>query len=158
MKRIFIVIVAITALLGACSKKKGPAPVHSVQQNNNLDTGITMDAKISGIDWHTDSVFAYRVQYSGDSGKMDLYITATNISSDTPSTIAFTITNYTGVNNYAVSPPFVSATYYRGNERHYGTVGSINITTDGPYAIIGSFNFTADTIIISQGSFNVAKP
>ncbi len=159
MKRyIILLVLAIACVAGSCKKKKGLTPTRSVQQNNNLDTLVGMSAKIDGESWQADSVFGYRVNYGADTGRMDLYVTATNTRNDTNRTISFTITNYTGVNTYRIDPPIVSATYYIGNERHYATGGSIVVTSDDQYGVIGTFNFTADTIIVTDGVFNVAKP
>src|SRR4051812_45095591 len=118
MKRIFILLITIATVLGACSKKKSTAPTRSVQQNNDLDSLVGMSATIDEEEWHADSAFGYRIPYGGnDSGRIDLLITASSTTNDTTRTIAFTITNYTGINTYRINPPLVSATYYRGNER-----------------------------------------
>lgn len=159
MKKIWVVSVVLGLLvLNACSKKHGYPVTHSVQQNNSADSLITMDAKINGEAWHTDSAYAYRVKYANDTTMEDIYVTATRRVNDTLSTLSFTIVNYTGVQNYLVAPPQVSATYYIGSQRHYATLGQINIETDGPYSLIGTFNFTVDSTVVSDGSFNVAKP
>ncbi len=159
MKKVLEVIVALSVIaLAACSKKHGYAVTHSVVQDNNQDSLVGMDAVIDSVAWHTDSAYAYRVKYSGDSTRMDLYINASRRLNDTVSTIAFTIVNYTGPKNYPIDPPATAATYYKGSERHFATIGSINIVSDTPYSVIGTFNFTADTIVVTNGKFNVAKP
>ncbi|PQJ10896.1 hypothetical protein CJD36_013070 [Flavipsychrobacter stenotrophus] len=159
MKRIVAVLVVISLLaFVACKKKKHYPVTNSVQQNNNQDTAVGMNATINGHAWTTDSAYAYRIRYANDSVMSDLYINATRKVNDTTSTISFSIVNYTGPKNYLIDPPNVSATYYINGERHYATLGEINIESDSPYAMIGTFNFTVDSTVVTDGSFNVAKP
>lgn len=158
MRLLLFVMLSVGMLATSCSKKKSTVAMRSVQQNNNLDSAVGMTAKIGTLNWSTDSVYAYRIQYGGNSSMTDLYISGSMRINDTPSTISFTIVDYKGPDNYIISPPQVSATYYVGNDRHFATLGAINITADSPYAVVGRFNFTADTVIVSEGTFNVAKP
>ena len=158
MNKAFVVFaIACIALVGC--KKKGPGDIgYSVQPNNNLDSMVSFSAKVNGGSWHTDSVYAYRVKYGGDSGRSDLYISATQKANDTISTIALTILNYTGPNTYNINPPQNTASYYLGHIRHYGISGKIIITTDSNYAITGTADFLADSTHITEGVFNVARP
>ena len=142
----------------ACKKKSNNAIGYSVQQNNRLDSAVSMSAKVNGIAWHSDSAFAYKVKYTGDSNKVDLYITATQKNNDTASTFSFTIINYTGPKIYNINPPLNAASYYSGSIRHYGISGNITIMSDSNYAVTGTFDFLADTTHITEGVFNVAKP
>lgn len=159
MRKYAAVFVVFSLLaLAACSKKRSYPVTNSVQQNNDQDSLVGMDAKINGQVWQTDSAYAYKIRYANDTAMRDLYINASRRVNDTISTISFTIVNYTGVNNYRVDPPNVTATYYVGTERHYATQGTINITTDGPYSLIGTFNFIVDSTVVTEGNFNVAKP
>lgn len=158
MNRLLFFVVAIVVVVTGCSKKKSTIAARSVQQNNTLDSVVAMRALINEVPWQTDSVYAYRIVYGGNTPMYDLYISGWARMNDTPSTISFTIVNYTGPKSYAINPPQVSATYYRGNERYYATLGSINITSDSPNVVTGTFNFTSDTIIVNGGSFNVARP
>lgn len=158
MKKFLFIALSVALVAAGCSKKKGLVAERSVQQNNYLDSAVGMVAKIGNTAWQTDSVYSYRIQYGGNSPMYDMYITGWARNNDSPSTISFTIVNYTGPKSYTIAPPQVSATYYVGNDRHYATLGSINITSDSPNVVTGTFNFTADTIIVSDGSFNVARP
>lgn len=159
MRKVVAVIVVFCLLaLVACKKKKNYRTTNSVQQDNTRDTAIGVDALINGAVWQTDSAYAYKVRYTGTNPMADLYITATRRVNDTASTISFSIINYTGPQNYLIDPPNVSATYYIGGERHYATLGAINIESDSPDAMIGTFNFTVDSTVVTDGHFNVAKP
>ncbi len=158
MKYIFAIILLFTLTQVACKKKSDPLDSPSVQQNNRLDTLVSMSALINGQAWQTDSVFGYTVFYPSDSAKTNLYITATNKVKDTPTSMAFFITNYIGARTYIIDPSLVTVTYYVGSQRHFATSGQITVTSDSNYAIIGTFNFQADTISVTQGVFNVAKP
>ncbi len=160
MKRLIISIpIFVCIAFGACKKVHGPANGKSVQLNNNLDSTVTMNAAINGDLWHTDSAFGYIVKPAGnDSTLQSLSITAEQKLNGNSTTIAFTINTYTGPNTYIINPPFNTATYYVGTERHYATTGQIVIASDTAYALIGTFNFKADGFFIDNGQFNVAKP
>ncbi len=160
MKR-FCLVVSILLCVGyvACNKVSGPANGKSVQPNNNLDSLVSMSATINADIWHTDSAYGYKVQSSGnDSTVVNLMITAINKNYGNPgSTITFNIDHYTGIAKYNINPPFVKATYFIGNERHFATYGDINITSNSYFALIGTFYFQADSFSIN-GEFNVAMP
>ena len=159
MKHIVTALVVFSLLaFGACTKNKHYPVTNSVQQNNKQDTAVGMDCTINGKAWSTDSAYAYRIRYANDSFMSDVYITATRRLNDTPATITFSIINYTGPKNYLIDPPNVSATYYINGQRHFATLGAINVETDSPYAMVGSFSFTADSTVVTDGKFNVAKP
>lgn len=160
MKRLLIISgVALLAVTAACKKAKGPANAKSVQQNNNLDSLVSMSAMINGMFWQTDSAFGSYVQHSdNDSGVVDLMITATRIKNDSISTIVFNISNYDGERIYSINPPENTATFYVGNVRHYARSGQITVTSDTGYSIIGTFSFVADSFRIDNGAFNVALP
>jgi len=160
MKRLFVVgIVLLFVAAGACKKAKGPANGKSVQPNNNLDSNVLMTAVINAVKWRSDSAFGYLVKTSGnDSGRANLMITATQKSTNNPTTITLIINNFTGPNTYSINPPVNTATYYIGNNRHYAILGKVIITSDTAYALKGTFNFVADTISVTNGVFNVARP
>ena len=159
MKRYAVIIaVLLCALIGACKKAKGPANGKSIQQDNNRDSLVNMNASINGNSWHTDSAFGYKVLSSGnDSSVTNLMITAVNKNNGNPSTITFVINNYTGLTKYAINPPQVTATYYEGTIRHYATYGDVNFTSNANYSLIGDFYFQADSFYVN-GTFNVATP
>ena len=156
--RIAILFVLFCLVQFACKKSENPAMGVSVQPNNKLDTLVAMNAKVNGVNWQTDSVNGYNVLYTNDSGRLNLFITATQKQGDTSTTISFTLTNYLGPATYTVSPPLNSAAYYVGNTRHMATSGQVVVVTDTNYAITGTFNFIADSITVTQGVFNVEKP
>jgi hypothetical protein len=158
MRRLFIYTILLCCLGAvACKKVKGPANGKSVQPNNNRDSTVAITATINGAAWTTDSVFAYLQPYSGnDSGAYSLMINAVNYASNT--TMTFYITNYTGPNTYAITPPYNTATYYVGNKRNYASAGQIIIASDTAYALKGSFNFIADTVTVNSGTFNASAP
>jgi len=160
MKRLFLIIpISLCIALPACKKVSGPADGNSIQPNNKLDSTIYMNATINGRKWQSDSVFSYSVKSSGnDSGIVNLEITGTQKVNDTANTIIFYISNYTGPNKYIINPPVNTATYYVGNNRHYASVGQVQITSDTAYALKGTFYFTADTITVTNGTFDVALP
>jgi len=161
MKRLLLIIPLFVCMaMPACKKASGPADGNSVQQNNNLDSTLSMNALINGGNWQTDSVFAYYVQYSGnDSGEMGLQITASRTIHDSATSFIFYITNYTGPNTYPINPPINTATYYSyGNIRNYADSGQIVITSDTAYALKGTFYFVAHTYTITGGTFNAALP
>lgn len=161
MKRLFLIIpVSLWIALPACKKVRGPADGKSVQQNNNRDSTIAMNAMINGRSWQTDTVFAYYINYSGnDSGVISLQINGTQNSRDSVSSVTLYITNYTGPNTYTINPPLITATYYsNGNLRNFADSGQIVISSDTAYALKGTFSFTADTFRITGGVFNAALP
>jgi hypothetical protein len=160
MKRYFIAVPILLFLAFlACKKAPGPANGKSVHQNNNLDSNVAMSALINGENWHTDSVYGYRVASSGADSSVSLMITATQKNPNGPaSTIVFNISHYQGVTTYPINPPNISATYYRGNERHFATSGQIIFTSDTAYALVGIFYFIADSFMVEQGAINVARP
>jgi hypothetical protein len=131
-----------------------------VQQNNNLDTLVSMYALINKQAWRTDSAFGYLVHTStNDSGKQNLTITATQTdNAGVASTIVLNITNYSGPGTFEVNPPLYSASFYWNNMRHQAKSGQIVITESSPYGMIGTFYFAADTFNILNGTFNVAQP
>jgi hypothetical protein len=160
MKVRFVIIpVLLLCTVFACKKAKGPANGNSVQQNNNLDSTVSVSAVINGVNWQTDSAIGYSVKYSGnDSGVSNLMITASNKKNAIPSTITFYVTSYTGPNTYKINPPVNSAYYYLGNTRHLATKGTLVVASDTAYSLRGTFSFTADTITVASGTFNVATP
>lgn len=142
----------------ACKKKASPANGNSVQPDNGKDTLVNMTTKINGADWQTDTAYGYKIKYNGDSIKTDLLVTATQTRRSPVSTITFILTNYTGPGLYQVNPPWVSATYYEGNNRHFAASGQISVESETEYGIIGTFNFIADSTNVTDGVFNVAQP
>ena len=160
MKRLFFIIpLALCFAIPACKKAAGPADGNSVQPNNNLDSTIAMNAVINGRNWAADSAFGYYVKFSGnDSGVVNLEITGTQMLNDTPTTITFNITNYTGPATYTINPPTNTATYYVGNFRNYALSGVLIIASDTAYSLRGTYHFIANTDTITGGTFNVALP
>jgi hypothetical protein len=162
MKRLLIAVpLLLLCCMFACKKAKGPANGKSVQPNNNLDSTVNVSAIINGSAWQTDSAYGYYVKHSGnDSGMSDLMITATSTDKKTGviSTITFNISNFSGPNEYAIAPPYNTATYYIGSMRHFAMHGSFVVATDTGYALRGSFSFLADTFQVSQGVFDVSLP
>jgi hypothetical protein len=159
MSRLFILYaVSLYLVFAGCSKTSGPANGKSIQPNNNLDSMVSMSAIINGHDWQTDSAFGYNVKYSGnDSAISNLNITATQKMNGNATTIQFNITRYSGTGQYPVNPPLNTAAYYVGNTRHFGTSGTIVVTSTANYSLVGTFNFTADSFSVT-GKFNVATP
>ena len=160
MNRLFLIIpVSVCLAFPACKKVHGPANDKSVQQNNNLDSLVAVDARVNGRLWHADTAYGYFVRYSGnDTGLKSLLISATQKLNDSLTTITFNISNYTGPNTYVIDPPVNTAAYYMGNFRNFALTGTIKISSDTAYALIGTFSFTADTFTITNGEFNVALP
>jgi len=161
MKRLFVIIpVLFWMALPACKKASGPADGNSIQQNNNRDSTVAMNAMINGSSWQTDTVVAYYVKYSGnDSGVVSLQINGTQTIHDSSTSVTLYITNYTGPNTYTINPPLTTATYYsNGNLRNFADSGQIVILSDTAYALKGTFVFTADTFRITSGVFNAALP
>ncbi len=160
---IFFVILSFFALSN-CTKAAGPANGKSVQQNNHLDSTVSISADINDVKWHTDSVFGYNITSSGnDSTKVNLEIIATDKATST--SMIFYITNFSGANTYIINPPYNSITYYTGSVRHLATSGQIdmkvNLITSGKdtaYSITGTFSFIADTFNVTNGMFDVARP
>ena len=161
MKRFFLIIpAALCIALPACKKVSGPADGNSVQQNNNLDSTVTMTAQVNGTAWKTESVFAYLINYSGnDSGVVGLQVTGTQKIHDTASTFTFYITTYTGPDTYYINPPINTATFYsNGNVRNFADTGWLVVTSDTAYALKVVFYFVAGTYTITNGFFNEALP
>jgi hypothetical protein len=159
MKRVIVIASILCCLVAVACKKKASVPSgRSIQPVNNLDSNVSLTAKVDGIQWKADTAYAYKVKYAGDSGKIDLYISATQTLNDVSTTMSFTIINYTGPKVYAINPPLVATSYYAAGIRHYGISGQVTIATDSNYALIGIFDFLADTTHITEGAFNVAKP
>ncbi len=165
MKKLGILsVLFLIFALSNCTKAAGPANGKSVQQNNHLDSTVSISADINQIKWQTDSVFGYNITSSGnDSSKINLEIIANDKS--TSSSMIFYITNFTGANTYVVNPPFNSITYYTGSIRHIATSGQIDLKVnmivvgkDTAYSLAGTFNFIADTFNVSNGVFDVARP
>ena len=99
MKRLLLIFpFSLCLAIPACKKVRGPANEKSVQQNNNLDSTVSMTASINGKPWHSDTAYGYFVDYSGNAGIRNLMITATQRINDTATTSKFNITNYTGPN------------------------------------------------------------
>ena len=150
--------------LSDCTKAAGPANGKSVQQNNHLDSTVTISADINGATWHTDSVFGYNITSSGnDTNKVNLEIIATNKATTT--SMIFYLTNFNGAGTYVVNPPYNSITYYTGAIRHIATSGQIDmhvnmitVGKDTAYSLTGTFNFVADTFNVTNGVFDVARP
>jgi hypothetical protein len=159
MKRSSIIFLSLCIAVGACKKVSGPADGNSVQPDNNRDSLVSINAKINGARFQTDSAFAYLIHTSGnDSTAEGMMINAIQ-KNDTPAqTINFYINNFTGPATYTINPPYNTATYYVGTIRHYATSGQIVIVSDTAYSLIGTFNFVADTITVDSGKFNVAMP
>lgn len=160
MNRLLLIALSFFVLgIGACKKTKGPDTVKSAQQDNSIDSMLLMTALIDGREWLTDSAYSYKVRSSGnDTGTYNLMISATRIKNDSASTITFNISGYTGKGNYSINPPYNTATYYSGNQRHFATSGLFTVLTDTGGVLAGTFRFTADTIIVMNGTFNVALP
>lgn len=158
-KLLFIIGLLGVCAFFSCKKAKGPANGKSVQQNNNRDSLVNINALVNGVTWNTDSAFGYSVKYSGnDSSISNLMISAINNNASPITTMTFNIANFTGPKTYTISPPTVTAAYYVGNSRHWATHGQIVVMSDTAYALIGQFNFIADSLDISNGYFNVALP
>ncbi len=159
MKKVLTIIIALCCVVQfACKKRSGPANGNSVQPDNGLDSLVSMSASISGRSFSTDSVYGYLVKHIGDTARINLLITGSQHRNDTASTISFTITDYAGIGTYPINPPYISATYYVGNIRHYATSGQIVVTSDTQYGVIGTFSFVADSTNVTDGKFNAAKP
>ena len=165
MKKLGIVSVLLLIFaMSNCTKAAGPANGKSVQQNNHLDSTVSISADINGGKWQTDSVFGYNITSSGnDSTKVNLEIIATD--KGTSSSLIFYITNFTGANTYIINPPYNSITYYTGSIRHIATFGQIDVKVnrivvgkDTAYSLTGTFNFVADTFSVTNGVFDVARP
>ena len=165
MKKLGIVsALLLIFVLSECTKAAGPANGKSVQQNNHLDSTVSISADINQVKWQTDSVFGYNITSSGnDSSKVNLEIIATDKS--TSSSMIFYITNFTGTHTYIINSPYNSITYYTGSIRHIATFGQIamkvnKITSgnDTAYSITGTFNFVADTFSVTNGVFDIARP
>ena len=158
MNRFLILVLIVSMGYVGCKKSSGVASVNSIHTNNNQDSLVSMSATISGLSWQTDSVYAYKVQSSGnDSMLVNIMITATKKENPTASSIVFNITSYSGPDTYMVNPPINTATYYVGTSRHFANSGRIIVSTNTKASMIGSFSFTADTFVVS-GKFNVANP
>jgi hypothetical protein len=146
---IFLVVICIVA----CGKNKGAAPLPAPP--NYVDMPY-LSAAISGINFSTDSPTVAIIGYPHDSLKQDISIMANKIIGGVGYTLKFYITNFTGVNTYAISPPQTSVTYYVNGTRHYAQAGQIVIATDSNNVITGTFGFMADTLMAAKGAFNVA--
>jgi hypothetical protein len=159
MKKGFIAVMILLCMVPVACKKKAKSNFgYSVKPVKGLDTLISAGAKINGQAWQTDSVIAYISKSPGDSTKINLMVTATLKQNSSASTISFNVNNYTGINTYTVDPPYVSATYYLGNYRHYSGTGQVVISSDDSFGITGTFNFIADSTTVSEGKFNAAHP
>ncbi len=160
MRRIVVIIIIfIIAATGACRKKRGPANVDSIKQDNSIDSLLVMSALVNGIQWKTDSAYSYKVKNSAnDTTTFSLLLSATQLKDGVASTITFNITDFKGPGNYNINPPVNTAAYYLGNIRHYGSAGTFSVLADTGGVLSGSFSFVADTVSIVNGSFTVAVP
>jgi hypothetical protein len=157
-KKALLLLLLLFALGYSCKKKKSTVNKNSIPPPKGLDTLVSISAKVNGVDFATDTVTGYKINYSTDSGKFDLLVRASIVTNGSPETITFTIHNYKGINTYFISPPYNTAAYYAGNIRYYASNGELVVSSDSEYGIIGSFYFTADTINVTEGVFNVAQP
>ncbi len=160
MKRFLAIAILCAGLFFSCSKNSGPADQSSVQPNNKLDTLVSMSAKIGACSFLTTDAYGYNVQttQSGTATIHNILITGSERKNDSVLAFNLTINGYYGPDTYYINPPFVTATWYVNNQRHYATWGNIVIKSDSSYAMIGSFMFLADSILVSDGVFNVLSP
>ena len=147
-------------LMVSCTKNSGPADLPSVQPNNKLDTLVAMSAKIGGLSFSTTDVYGYNIKSSSGtaSNVYNVLIKGSQQRHDSLYDIDIQINGYYGPDTYRVNPPFVTASWYYNNQRHYGTWGSIVVLSDTAYALTGTFLFLADSTLVSNGGFNVLKP
>jgi len=141
-KYIVITIILIVSCFGACKKPNGP-PLPAPPRVP--DSVVIMTAMIDTSLWSADSVSGELIPYGNgnDSGRYDLSITAEGNGNLT--VMNFYITNYFGAGIYNISPPFVSATFYKNSVRHFAISGQISITNDSTTDMQGVFNFIADS-------------
>ena len=160
MKRLLIILGFSGVLFSACSKNSGPADQPSIQPNNKLDTLVSMTATIGACNFSTTDAYGYNLKtiQSGSSGVYNLMINGSQKRNDSLLSISMTVNGYNGPDTYKINPPFVTATWYVNNQRHYATWGNIVIANDTAYALTGSFLFLADSIYVSNGVFNVLTP
>lgn len=160
MRRLTILLLLFFAAFVACKKHKGPPDPASVQPDNSVDSLLDMTAKINGVYWQTDTAYSYKVLSStGDSGVISLLIIANRLVDDSIGTsINLNISNYTGIGDYAVNAPDVTATYYYDNRRFFASSGVISVRADTGNVLSGAFHFVADTVSITEGTFVVALP
>ena len=162
MQKANLAICVLSAFLFcfSCSKTNGPANANSVQPNNKLDTLVAMNASINNHKFATDSAFGYNIKplVTDSSFVMNLLITGSQTKADSISSISLSISNFTGPNTYNINPPYVTASWYLNNQRHYAGFGQIVILSDSNYALIGTFSFIADSVLVNNGSFNVLMP
>lgn len=158
MNKLFAIIVFSGLAFYSCRKAKGPIDVPSIKQDSSLSAQLAMSALVNGANWKTDSAYSYKItRTDNDTAVWDLMVTATQRKTSAPSTITFSINNFRGVGEYKINPPFVTATYYNGNTRHFASSGTISVQADTASLLSGVFNFVADTVSIVDGKFKVAS-
>ena len=151
MKKTIAYCIAILLFFAACKKKNN---VDLGGGHVNVPDSSFISATINNEQWETDSATVFSVS-TKDSGIYNLMINAVK-TTDANTAMNLYITNYTGPATYNISPPFVSATYIKGNQRYYAGSGQIDITEDSTY-IAGTYSFTADSITVTNGSFYIAR-
>ncbi len=153
-----LILVVVIGFAFSCKKASGPADVKSAEQNN-IDSLLVMKALVNGAEWYTDSAYSYKVKKSdNDTDAFNLKIVATQIVDSNVTTIAFDIANFRGIGEYPVNPPWNTAIFYKGNERHFASSGIFIVSSDTSSVLSGQFNFVADTINVANGTFSVALP
>lgn len=157
-KLFYLSLLLLVAGASSCKKTKGPSNVKSAQQDNSVDSLVSVKMYVNGQVWQTDSVFSYKVKNSAnDTSTYSYMVTATNVTNRT-SSLVINISGYSGLKNYAVNPPFSTITYYSNNHRYFATSGTFNVQSDTDNVLSGTFNFIADTIVVSKGTFRLAMP
>jgi len=151
MKKCALIFI-VCVLIAACGKKKGATPIPAPPAF--VDSPF-VTASIGNLNFATDSATILSVAYPGDSAKLDVSLQAVKTIGGVGYMLLFYITNFTGVNTYAVAPPQVSITYYANGVRHYAQSGQIVVATDSNNIITGTFNFVADSLVATNGAFNV---
>lgn len=154
MKRYLIFILLIGACgYTACKKSDTAAPVVVPPVDTIV---IYMSASINGSTWNSSSSYGTTIVASGGgSSQSNLTIIGKTKVNSVGSEISLLLSNYTGVGTYTIAPPFITATYYTGNQRHYATSGQVTITKDSSTYLMGTFDFTSDTTHVANGQFTV---
>jgi len=158
MKTYLVLIILIIFAGIACKKPSSllpPAP-----KPGNPDSIDAMAITINNANWTTDSLTGVLIPLGNDSGHYNLAVTAyKQDTSSGNSELSLYISDYKGNGIYAINPPGVSATYYKGVVRHYAIFGQIVISKDSTHDIEGQFYFTADSIAgmsATNGTFSLS--
>lgn len=158
MKKLLFLSMCFSVAL-ACKKTKESDVGGSIGSGNAVDSNASLIAKINGDLWKADSAFGTFINGSGnDSGVVNLLIEAIHSTATPHRTILLNITSYPGPGTFPIAPPYYTAVYYLGNQRHYATSGEIVITGKQAGSLKGTFSFQADSITVTDGAFNVSMP